>query len=64
MKTRRNKVSKTKSRRHKRTKSSKKWVTAVDAAQATLTKTGSLTKARAMLRIQAAQNARKLFGSV
>ena len=64
MKTRRNKVSKTKSHRRKHSKSSKKWVTAVDAAQATLRKTGSLSKARMALRVQAAQNARKLFGSV
>jgi hypothetical protein len=64
MKTRRNKVSKIKSRRHKHKKSYKKWITAVDAAQATLKKTGSLSKARMALRLQAAQNARKLFGSV
>ena len=42
----------------------KKWVTAVDAAQDTLNKTGSLKKARNALRLQAYQNARKLFGSV
>jgi hypothetical protein len=69
MRTRRNKVSKTKSHRHKshrnkHNKTSKKWVTAVDAAQATLKKTGSLSKARMALRMQAAKNARKLFGSV
>lgn len=42
----------------------KKWLTAVDVAQKTLTKTGSLSKARTALRLQAFQNARKLFGSV
>jgi hypothetical protein len=64
MKTRRNKVSKTKARKNKRAKTSKKWVTAVDAAQNTLKKTGSLAKARAMLRLQAAKNSRRLFGSI
>jgi hypothetical protein len=65
MKTKRNRLSKkSKSRKNKRTKSSKKWMTAVDAAQETLKKTGSLTKARMALRLQAAKNARKLFGSI
>ena len=68
MKTKRNKMlKKRKSRRNTQTKSkskSKKWTTAVDAAQETLKKTGSLSKARMALRIQAAQNARKLFGSI
>ena len=41
----------------------KKWVTAVDAAQSTLRRTGSLQQARKALRLQAYQNARKLFGS-
>lgn len=64
MKTKRNKLSKkSKSRKNKRTKS-KSWTTAVDAAQATLNKTGSLSKARLALRLQAARNARKLFGSI
>jgi hypothetical protein len=48
----------------KRRGGNKKWVTAVDAAQDTLNKTGSLKKARNALRLQAYQNARKLFGSV
>ena len=68
MKTKRNKMlKKRKSRRNTQTKSkskSKKWTTAVDAAQETLKKTGSLSKARITLRIQAARNARKLFGSI
>jgi hypothetical protein len=60
-------LKKRKSRRntHSNTKSkSKKWTTAVDAAQETLKKTGSLSKARIALRIQAARNARKLFGTI
>jgi len=46
-----------------RHKKAKKWVTAVEAAQSTLSKTGSITRARAMLMQQAAKNSRKLFGS-
>jgi hypothetical protein len=53
-----------KKNRTKKSKSGKKWITAVDAAQNTLKKTGSLSKARMALRIQAYQNARKLFGSI
>lgn len=45
-------------------KSGKKWVTAIEAAQATLKKTGSIESARKSLRKQALTNARKLFGSV
>ena len=45
-------------------KSGKKWVTAIDAAQKTLRKTGNLHAARMSLRKQALTNARKLFGSV
>jgi hypothetical protein len=45
-------------------KKGKKWITAIDAAQDTLKKTGSLTKAKASLRSQALSNARKLFGTV
>lgn len=45
-------------------KKSKKWMTAIDAAQKTLRTTGSLKKARASLRSQALANARKLFGTV
>ena len=67
MKSRRNKMTKNKSRKHKtkkRAKSNGSWTTALDAAQAALRKTGSFSKARMALRIQAAQNSRKLFGSV
>lgn len=65
MKTKRNKMLKRgKSRKNKHTKSKKRWVTAIDAAQSTLKKTGSISKARLMLRAQAAKNARKLFGSI
>lgn len=45
-------------------KSGKKWVTAIDAAQKTLSKTGSIDAARKTLRKQALTNARKLFGSI
>jgi hypothetical protein len=69
MKTKRNRLpkksksSKRKSSKSKSTKS-KSWMTAVDAAQATLKKTGSLSQARMALRLQASKNARKLFGSI
>jgi len=61
---------KTRNRRNRFRKSrknggkSRKWRTAIEAAQNTLTKTGSLAKARKSLRSQALSNARKLFGSV
>ena len=42
----------------------KKWTTAIDAAQKTLDKTGSMSAARRSLRKQAMFNAKKLFGSV
>ena len=42
----------------------KHWTTAIAAAQSTLTKTGSLSKAKQVLKTQALVNARKLFGSV
>jgi hypothetical protein len=45
-------------------KSGKKWVTAVEAAQKTLDKTGSLQAAKKTLKKQALTNARKLFGSI
>ena len=62
MKTKRSKMLK---KRNSTSKSkTKKWTTAIDAAQATLKKTGSLSKARMALRNQAAQNARRLFGSI
>jgi len=58
---RKNKTSKN---RKKKTKSGKKWVTAISAASKTLEKTGSIAAARKSLRKQALNNARKLFGSV
>lgn len=45
-------------------KSGKKWITAIDAAQQTLRKTGDIEAARKSLRKQALTNARKLFGSI
>jgi len=39
-----------------------RWITAISAAQKSLTKTGSLKKARKTLRKQALMNAKKLFG--
>lgn len=51
-------------RNRKRTKSGKKWVTAIEAAQRTLNATGSLRAAKKTLKKQALTNARKLFGSV
>ena len=53
-----------KKRTQKNRKSSKKWVTAVGAADVVLKQTGSFEKARATLRTQALRNARRLFGSV
>ena len=70
MATRRNKFTKknrTISRRMKggkKSKTGKKWVTAIDAASATLEKTGSIIAAKKSLKKQALFNARKLFGSV
>jgi hypothetical protein len=45
-------------------KTGKKWTTAIEAAQKTLSKTGSIQAAKKSLRRQALTNARKLFGSV
>ena len=45
-------------------KSGKKWTTAIDAAQKTLSKTGDVNAARESLRKQALTNARRLFGSL
>ena len=69
MATRRNKISKKKffggkNKKTQKRKSGKKWESAIDAAQKTLTQTGSLTKARLILRKQALSNARRLFGAV
>ena len=60
MRTKRIKKSKRKTRKNKRR--GKKWSTAIDKAQEVFKKTGSLSKARVALRVQAAHNARKLFG--
>jgi hypothetical protein len=66
MKTKYNKSKKTyRNKTSKRGKSKNgKWTTAIEAAQSTLSKTGSLTKAHLALKKQALFNARKLFGSV
>lgn len=65
MATRRIRMSrKNRSRKMAGGKSGKKWVTAIEAASKTLSKTGSISKARKTLRRQALTNARKLFGSV
>jgi hypothetical protein len=67
MATRRNKITRrtrTRTRRMKGGKAGKKWVTAIDAASATLKKTGSISAAKNSLKKQALFNARKLFGSV
>ena len=67
MATKRNRMSIKRRNRYTRKhggKKGKKWTTAIDAAQKTLKKTGSLQKARASLRSQALLNARKLFGTV
>jgi hypothetical protein len=47
-----------------KSKTGKKWVTAIDAAQKTLQSTGSITAAKKSLKKQALFNARKLFGAV
>ena len=47
-----------------KSKTGKKWVTAIDAASSTLKKTGSINAARKSLRKQALNNARRLFGSI
>ncbi len=48
----------------KRGRTGKKWTTAIDAANKTLSKTGSIKAAKKSLRKQALTNARKLFGSI
>ena len=47
-----------------RTRSSKKWLTAIEAAQNRFKKTGSLSQAKRALNAQALSNARRMFGSV
>lgn len=53
-----------KTMKNKMKNKSKHWTTAISAAQTTLNKTGSLSKAKQVLKTQALVNARKLFGSV
>jgi hypothetical protein len=67
MRTKRYGIKRNKTRRMRGGKSKKpgkKWTTAIDAAQKTLSKTGSIQAARKSLRKQALTNARKLFGSI
>ena len=65
MATRRKKISKRRNYRGGTKKHhGKKWVTASQAGDKTLKKTGSLDKAKKQLRSQALLNARKLFGSI
>jgi hypothetical protein len=68
MATRRNKfIRKNRTRKMsggKKSKTGKKWVTAIDAASKTLEKTGSIAAAKKSLKKQALFNARKLFGAV
>jgi hypothetical protein len=42
----------------------KNWTTAIEAAEKKLKTTGSIEKAKLVLRKQALTNARKLFGSI
>ena len=64
MPTKRFKNSKKRMRKTQKQKSSKKWVTAMEAAQNTLSKTGSYKAAKKKLRNQALINAQRLFGSI
>jgi hypothetical protein len=63
---RKSRVNRNKSRKMRvsKNKTGKKWVTAIEAAQETLNKTGSIAAARQSLRKQALANARKLFGTI
>jgi hypothetical protein len=53
-----------KSNSNRKTKTGKKWTTAIDAASHTLEKTGSISAAQKVLKKQALFNARKMFGSI
>jgi hypothetical protein len=64
MRTRRHRSRKYRTRKLAGGKSGKKWTTAIEAAQKTLHKTGSIQSARKTLKKQALTNARKLFGSI
>jgi hypothetical protein len=60
----RNKSRKQRKMQKTKTKTGKRWTSAISAASKTLTQTRSLTAARESLRRQALLNARKLFGAV
>lgn len=70
MSTRRHRLSKKNRTRRSRkmsggkSKTGKKWTTAIEAASSTLSKTGSISAAKQTLKKQALRNARKLFGSI
>lgn len=64
MRTRHRHSRKNRTRKMTSRKIGKKWTTAIEAAQKTLSKTGSIQAARKSLRKQALTNARKLFGSI
>jgi hypothetical protein len=64
MYTRRHHSRKQKTKRARRNKTGKRWTTAIEAAQKTLSKTGSIQAARKSLKKQALTNARRLFGSI
>jgi hypothetical protein len=66
MKIRRNKTRKMRGgkKSNRKTKTGKKWTTAIDAASHTLEKTGSISAAQKVLKKQALFNARKMFGSI
>jgi hypothetical protein len=63
-KTSRRNSMKTRKMRRGGAKTGKQWTSAIAAASKTLSKTGSIVKARQSLKKQALSNARKLFGSV
>jgi len=56
--------SKTRKFANKNSKTGKKWISAIEAAEKTLKKTGNLEAAKISLKKQALYNARKLFGSI
>jgi hypothetical protein len=64
MRTRRQRSRRNRTRRMAGGKAGKKWTTAIEAAQKTLSKTGSIHAAKKTLKKQALTNARRLFGSI
>ena len=64
MASKRNRTRKHGGKKNKTMRKGKKWTTALTAANKTLTKTGSIQKAKVALKAQALSNARLLFGSV